>query len=143
MHRFFRPISSPPVGKSIRTSLLTMTGSVTLKMLSRGGKSARARLFGDGVAMAELRNLAQRLADFPFPVLIMGETGTGKYELALWMHEHSLRSNEPFIDVHCANLSEGLFESVLFGHERGAFTDAREQRAGRVEIAGSGTVMFD
>jgi DNA-binding NtrC family response regulator len=112
-------------------------------MSSRSGKSARARLFGDGVAMVELRDLAQRLADFPFPVLILGETGTGKYELALWMHEHSLRSQEPFIDVHCANLSESLFESVLFGHERGAFTDAREQRAGRIEIAGRGTVMFD
>lgn len=93
--------------------------------------------------MAELRKLAQRLADFPFPVLILGETGTGKYELALWMHEHSSRFSEPFIDVHCANLSEGLFESVLFGHERGAFTDAREQRVGRIEIAGRGTVMFD
>lgn len=93
--------------------------------------------------MVELRDLALRLADFPFPVLITGETGTGKYEIALWMHEHSRRSNEPFIDVHCANLSEGLFESVLFGHERGAFTDAREQRAGRIEIAERGTVMFD
>ena len=131
------------VGKSACTSL-PWVGDGSITSMSYGnGRSVRARFFGDGVAMSELRALAQRLADFPFPVLITGETGTGKYELALWMHERSARAREPFIDVHCANLSEGLFESVLFGHERGAFTDAREQQAGRIEIAGRGTVLFD
>jgi DNA-binding NtrC family response regulator len=83
------------------------------------------------------------LADFPFPILITGETGTGKYELALFMHERSRRAEHVLVDVHCANLSVSLFESELFGHERGAFTDAREQRRGKVEVAGAGTLLFD
>jgi DNA-binding NtrC family response regulator len=87
--------------------------------------------------------MAVRLADAPFPILIEGETGTGKYELALLIHERSSRSTEPFVDIHCANLSETLFEATLFGSERGAFTDARERRFGRIEAAGGGTILFD
>jgi Nif-specific regulatory protein len=93
--------------------------------------------------MAELRRLGARLADFPYPLLITGETGVGKFELALWIHESSSRSNERFVDVHCANLTDTLFESILFGHERGAFTDARERHEGRVETAGRGTLLLD
>lgn len=93
--------------------------------------------------MAELRRMGARLANFPYPLLICGETGCGKYELAVWIHENSSRNAQPFVDVHCANLTETLFEAILFGHERGAFTDARERREGRVEVAGRGTVLFD
>ena len=93
--------------------------------------------------MAELRRLGARLANFPYPLLIVGETGCGKYELALWIHESSSRAAQPFIDVHCPNLSDTLFESILFGHERGAFTDARDRHEGRIETAGRGTVLFE
>lgn len=103
----------------------------------------RASFIGDSRPIADLRRLAARLADFPFPILISGETGTGKYELARHIHEKSSRVGDPFIDVHCANLTSTLFESELFGHERGAFTDARDQRVGRVELAGRGTLLFD
>lgn len=103
----------------------------------------RSRFVGDGRAMADLRRVGARLANFPYPLLIVGETGCGKYELALWIHEHSTRAAQPFVDVHCANLSDTLFESALFGHERGAFTDARERHEGRVEAAGRGTILFD
>src|SRR6185436_5650626 len=103
----------------------------------------RSRFLGDGRAMAELRRVGARLADFPYPLLITGETGSGKFELALWIHESSSRSNQGFVDVHCANLCESLFESMLFGHERGAFTDARERHDGRIEMAGRGTILFD
>ncbi|HJQ40028.1 MAG TPA: sigma 54-interacting transcriptional regulator [Thermoanaerobaculia bacterium] len=98
---------------------------------------------GDGRAMAELRRVGARLADFPYPLLITGETGVGKFELALWIHENSRRVSQRFVDVHCANLTDTLFESMLFGHERGAFTDARERHEGRVETAGRGTLLFD
>jgi DNA-binding NtrC family response regulator len=103
----------------------------------------QAKFLGDGRAMAELRRVGARLANFPYPLLIIGETGCGKFELALWIHENSSRAVQPFVDVHCANLSEHLFESILFGHERGAFTDARERHEGRVETAGRGTVLLD
>ncbi len=113
--------------------------------MERIGQSAprRASFIGDSRPIADLRRLAARLADFPFPILISGETGTGKYELARHIHEKSSRAGNPFVDVHCANLTSTLFESELFGHERGAFTDARDQRAGRVELAGRGTLLFD
>jgi len=103
----------------------------------------RSKFLGDGRAVAELRRVAARLSGFPYPLLVSGETGCGKFELALWIHESSPRALQPFVDVHCANLSDTLFESILFGHERGAFTDARERHAGRIETAGRGTLLFD
>ncbi|HEX8407667.1 MAG TPA: sigma-54 dependent transcriptional regulator [Thermoanaerobaculia bacterium] len=113
--------------------------------MQRIGQSGtrRAAFTGDSRPIADLRRLATRLADFPFPILISGETGTGKYELARHIHEKSRRAGNPFIDVHCANLTPTLFEAELFGHERGAFTDARDQRTGRAELAGRGTLLFD
>jgi DNA-binding NtrC family response regulator len=98
---------------------------------------------GQSRAVHELRRLAARLADAPFPILIEGETGTGKYELAVLLHERSVRHTEPFVDIHCANLDDALFDATLFGHERGAFTDAKERRIGRLDAARAGTVLFD
>src|SRR5882724_10059247 len=103
----------------------------------------KSSFLGDSRAIHDLRRAAGRLGNAPFPIVIEGETGTGKFEFALLLHERSSRGYEPFIDVHCANLSETIFESTLFGHERGAFTDARERRIGRVEAAANGTLLFD
>jgi len=103
----------------------------------------KSSFLGDSRAIRELRRTAARLADAPFPIVIEGETGTGKFELALLIHERSSRSSDPFLDIHCANLSDELFEATLFGNERGAFTDARQRRTGRVEAAGRGTLLFD
>jgi len=103
----------------------------------------RLYFLGESEPIQRLRANALRLADAPFPILITGESGTGKYELAMFLHAASLRAKEPFVDVHCATLSETLFESELFGHERGAFTDARERHVGLIERAGSGTLLFD
>ena len=77
------------------------------------------------------------------PVLLIGETGTGKGFVARRIHERSPRAAAPFVDVNCASLSPTFFESELFGHERGAFTDAKQAKRGLLEIAGRGTVFLD
>ena len=77
------------------------------------------------------------------PVLLVGETGTGKGFVARQIHDRSPRANAPFVDVNCASLSPVFFESELFGHERGAFTDAKQAKRGLLEIAARGTVFLD
>ena len=94
-------------------------------------------------AMAELLEVARRYARSSATILITGESGTGKEVLARWIHEHSQRNEKPFVRVNCAALSEGLIESELFGHERGAFTGAEAARDGRLEAARCGTLMLD
>lgn len=85
------------------------------------------------------RRLGQRLP----PVLLEGETGTGKSTLARWIHANGPRAGEPFVEVNCAALPESLAEAELFGHERGAFTDAREARMGLFEAGSGGTLFLD
>lgn len=84
-----------------------------------------------------------RMARTEATILIQGESGTGKEVLARAIHRHSLRSEGPFVRVNCASLPEGVLESELFGHEKGAFTGAVRQRPGRFELAHQGTILLD
>ena len=77
------------------------------------------------------------------PVLILGETGTGKGFIARRIHDRSQRATQPFVEINCASLSSTFFESEVFGHERGAFTDARQAKRGLVEVAANGSVFLD
>jgi two-component system NtrC family response regulator len=93
--------------------------------------------------MRELVPLVLRLAETRSPVLLEGESGTGKDLVAYWLHYGGPRREGPFIKVHCPSIPAELLESELFGHEKGAFTDARHAKAGKVEMAAGGTLYFD
>jgi two-component system response regulator AtoC len=100
-------------------------------------------LLGESRAMREVQELIARIADLDSSVLITGESGTGKELVARALHDQSSRREGPFIAVNCAALPENLLESELFGHERGAFTDARSARRGLFLEASGGTLLLD
>ena len=100
-------------------------------------------LWGSSVPMQEIFKLIKKVAPTEANLLILGENGTGKELVAREIHRLSSRSREAFIHVDLGAIQENLFESELFGHVRGAFTDAREDRAGRFEIAKGGTLFLD
>ena len=100
-------------------------------------------IIGSGPAMQEVYNLTRRVAASNASVLLMGETGTGKELIANALHRTSKRKNGPFVRVNCGALTESLLESELFGHVRGAFTGAVENRIGRFEAAHTGTIFLD
>ena len=101
------------------------------------------QFISDSPAMQKVFKMIGRVATSTTTVLIEGETGTGKELVANAIWYHSSRSNRPFIKVNCAAIPEGLLESELFGHERGAFTDAYDQRKGHFEMADGGTLFLD
>jgi transcriptional regulator with GAF, ATPase, and Fis domain len=101
------------------------------------------QLIGESPAIEAVRSTIRRIADTDLAILILGENGTGKEVVARSIHYLSRRRDQPFIAVNCAALAETLLESELFGHEKGAFTDARESRAGKFELATGGTLFLD
>jgi DNA-binding NtrC family response regulator len=101
------------------------------------------KIVADSPLMKETISLARRVASTPWSVLIKGETGTGKELMARLIHLLSSRYDEPFIEINCAAIPENLFESELFGHEKGAFTGASSRRRGRFELAREGSVFLD
>lgn len=100
-------------------------------------------IVGKSTKMQHVFNLINTVAPSDATILIRGETGTGKELIATAVHNLSRRQNGPFIKLNCAAISETLLESELFGHEKGAFTDAREMRKGRFELADGGTLFLD
>ena len=101
------------------------------------------KMIGDSAPMRDLRNLINRVARTNATVMICGENGTGKELVANEIFLHSQRVDRPYIKVNCAVISEKLIESEFFGHEKGAFTGATEQRDGRFELADGGTILLD
>jgi len=109
----------------------------------RGYVFADDEIIGASPRWLETLGLAGRVAPTNATVLVTGETGVGKEVLAKYIHTHSQRADKPFVAVNCAALAETLLESELFGHEKGAFTGAVGQRAGRFELADEGTLFLD
>lgn len=130
------------VGKALETTALRR--EVRALRASRSEPYALSRIVGEAAAMVTLRALLQRIASSPAStVLLTGESGTGKDLAAKVIHYNSDRSARPFMNITCSALPEALLESELFGHERGAFTDARQQKTGLLESAEGGTVFLD
>ena len=101
------------------------------------------RLVGESQPMRDLKRVATGIAIRQSTVMILGETGTGKEMLARHIHEHSLRAAKPFIPVDCTSLTDGLFESELFGHVKGAFTGAMRDSLGFIRASDGGTLFID
>src|SRR5687767_12274275 len=100
-------------------------------------------IIGSGAAMEDVYRITRRVARSNASVLLLGETGTGKELIATAIHRLSGRNTGPFVKVNCGALSESLLESELFGHVRGSFTGAVNNRAGRFEAAHTGSIFLD
>ncbi len=112
-------------------------------LVRQADRSERTTLIGSSGAMDRVRSMITQVADTNATVLLMGESGTGKGLAAEDLHQQSRRSREPFLDLNCASLSPTLLESELFGHEPGAYTDARKSKPGLLEVANNGSVFLD
>jgi DNA-binding NtrC family response regulator len=137
--------------------LATVTAAIRLRQSRQEVSSLRQRqrrmsedmdrpfgeIVGTSPAMQRVYSVIERVAATDVNVLILGENGTGKELVAREIHRRSSRASEVFITVDLGSVPESLFESELFGHVRGAFTDARENRAGRFEVASGGTLFLD
>jgi len=117
-----------------------LTENKHLKELTRANE---VKFIGISKAVKGLLTMADKIAMSDHPVLLEGETGTGKQLLAQYIYLHSSRLNEPFVRINCAALTQTLFESELFGHEKGAFTGAHARKIGKLELVGKGTLFLD
>ena len=109
----------------------------------RNARVSNGELIGTSPALEKVRDLIERVADSDASILITGESGTGKEVVARALHRQSRRSAKPFMAINCAAMPEALLESELFGHARGAFTDARQAHSGLLVEADGGTVFLD
>jgi DNA-binding NtrC family response regulator len=114
-----------------------------LALRSRRRSAVTDPFIGVSAAVRQLAADANRIAAADSPVLILGETGTGKGLLARWLHDHGPRADEAFVDINCAGLSREFLETELFGHEKGAFTGAVARKPGLLEVAHHGSVFLD
>ncbi len=139
-----KPFQEPDLLQRINGALLTQQTMMKAPAVQEeaASKSLPGLVFASPEMKAALIKI-DRIARSDIAVLIGGETGTGKTQLARLIHKKSARSEAPFLNINCANLSESLLESELFGHLKGSFTGASETRIGLLETANGGTVLLD
>ena len=143
-HFLTKPVELPTLG-------VILARLLELRRAQRSHEAAAPRLqpgavdpfVGDHPALRRLADQARRVLETDQPVLILGETGSGKGVLARWLHEQGPRAGEPIVDLNCAGLSRELVEAELFGHTKGAFTGAVSAKRGLFEVAHHGTVFLD
>jgi len=130
------------VKRAMEKRALTLENRALRRELESQGSGA-TRLVGNTPRMHRLRSLIAQIADTDADVLLVGETGTGKEQVARSLHEQSGRRSRHFVAVNCGALPESMIESELFGHEAGAFTGAQKRRIGKFEHANGGTLFLD
>ncbi len=139
-------LEKPP---DLNRLLLTVRNALSQNNLAKEVKQIRRKLpkiqeiIGESKAISKIKSIIEKVAPTQSRVLITGQNGTGKELVAQWIHEKSPRVNEAFVEVNCAAIPADLLESELFGHEKGAFTGANEQRIGKFEQADKGTLFLD
>jgi two-component system response regulator HydG len=131
------------IGRAVETRNIRVENENLRRQLREKSGEGVQGLLGTSPAMQNVYRLARQVAASRATVLITGESGTGKGELARTIHALSPRADKPFVAVHCASLAESLLESELFGHEKGSFTGAERRRVGRFEQAHQGTLFLD
>jgi DNA-binding NtrC family response regulator len=142
----FDYISKPP---DLNRLLVTVRNALDKSSLITETKTLRRKIFktremiGESPSIEKIKEMIDRVAPTEARVLITGSNGTGKELVARWIHEKSNRSEGPLVEVNCAAIPSELIESELFGHEKGAFTSAIKQRAGKFELAANGTLFLD
>ena len=129
------------VKRALEGRELSLKHTELLKQVSKSKKTDE--IIGKSVAMQQVMSLVRKVADARISVLITGETGVGKEVVANAIHNLSSRSDKAFVPVVCSSLSETLLESELFGHEKGAFTNAESLHKGKFELAHGGTIFLD
>lgn len=140
----YRPLKIPQiVGQVVETLAPYSVRELGQSEGAPGAAPQEKTLLGNSAPMHELLETLAAVARTDATVLLKGETGTGKELAARFLHANGSRSREPFIAVNCAALTETLLESELFGHEKGAFTGAYQQKIGKFEYAGRGTLFLD
>jgi DNA-binding NtrC family response regulator len=137
-----KPWHNDKLLETIADALPQKTGKNTAAAKEKS-KIAASGIIGESPAMQEIFHIIKKIAPTDANVLILGENGTGKDLIAKAIHDGSLRAGKPFVKVDVGALTDSLFESELFGHTKGAFTDAREGREGRFEAAQGGTLFLD
>jgi two-component system response regulator HydG len=138
-----KPWHNEKLISTLKDALRRKETKTTMTPAMLGDSVIGREIIGESESMQEIFHKIEKIAPTEANILILGENGTGKDLVAKAIHQQSLRSDRPFVKVDVGALTESLFESELFGHKKGAFTDAREDRAGRFEAANGGTLFLD
>jgi DNA-binding NtrC family response regulator len=138
-----RPFDPDHIEIVVRKAIERQTLKREVEVLSDEARDRYRLIVGESPKMKLAVEMARKAAASNSTVLLLGESGTGKELFARFIHNHSPRSNRPFIAINSVGLSKELLESDLFGHEQGAFTGAHKMKKGKIELANGGTIFFD